>query len=132
MLDDVERRRFLVNPTGEHPPPARIRLLNVELKESAGKLFILPRRGRFTSAQAHDHIFYANRHSGLHLKIPDDAVALVEQADHRDPVLHRCDADLLPGTGGRFGKLDPVALVLVLAALAAGREKQPEQRTGRC
>lgn len=106
--------------------------MNVELEESAGQPFILPRRSCFASVEANDHIFYANRHSRLHLKVADDAVALVEQADHRDPVLHRCDADLLPGTGSRLGKLDPVALVLVLAALAAGREKQPEQRTGRC
>ena len=105
--------------------------MNVELEESAGQLLILPRCSRFTSAQADDHIFYANRHSGLHPKIADDAVALVQKADHRDPVLHRRNADLLPRTGGRLGKLDPVALVLVLATLAAGREKQPEQRTGR-
>jgi len=102
------------------------------LQESASQLFILPRRSRFTSAQADDHILYANRHSGLHPEIADDAVALIEQADHRDPVLHRCNADLLPGTGGSLGKLDPVALVLVLAALATGREKQREQHTGRC
>lgn len=106
--------------------------MNVELQESAGQLLILPRRSRFTSAQADDHIFHANRHAGLHPEIADNAVALVKQADHRDPVLHRSDADLLPGTGARLGKLDPIALVPVLAALAAGREKQPEQRTGRC
>ena len=101
------------------------------MEEGAGELFILPWRGRLAGAQANDRILHADRHSRLHPEIADDAVALIQKADHRDPVLHRCDADLLPRTGGRLGKLDPVALVLVLAALAAGREKQPEQRTGR-
>jgi len=102
------------------------------LEEGAGELFILPRRSRLTGAQANDRILHADRHSRLHPKIADDAVALVEQADDRDPVLHRCDADLLSGAGTRLGKLHPVTLRFVLAALAAGREKQPEQRTGRC
>jgi len=102
------------------------------LEEGAGELFILPWRGRLAGAQANDRILHADRHSRLHPEIADDAVALVQKADHRDPVLHGCDADLLSGAGTRLGKLDPVALVLVLATLAAGREKQPEQRTGRC
>ena len=102
------------------------------MEEGAGELLILPRRSRLAGAQADDHIFYANRHSWLHPEIADDSVALVQKADDRDPVLHRCDADLLSWAGTRLGKLDPVALVLVLATLAAGREKQPEQRTGRC
>jgi hypothetical protein len=101
------------------------------LEEGAGELLILPGRGRLAGAQANDRILHANRHSGLHPEIADDAVALIQKADHRNTVLHRCDADLLSGAGTRLGKLDPVALVLVLAALAAGREKQPEQRTGR-
>jgi hypothetical protein len=94
------------------------------LEEGAGELLILPGRGRLAGAQANDRILHADRHSGLHPQIADDAVALVEKADDRDPVLHRGNANLLSGAGTRLGKLDPVALVpLVLAALAAGREK---------
>ena len=101
------------------------------MEEGAGELFILPWRGRLAGAQANDRILHADRHSRLHPEIADDSVALVQKADHRDPVLHGCDADLLSGAGTRLGKLDPVALVVVLATLASGREKQPEQRTGR-
>ena len=42
VLDDVERRRFLVEPAREHPAPAFVRPLHVELDERAGQLLILP------------------------------------------------------------------------------------------
>jgi hypothetical protein len=95
MLDDVERRRFLVEPAREHASPDLVGLLDIELDESAGKRRALPRRGRLARTQADNHVADAQRLAGLHRQVADDAVALVEQADHRDPLGHRGLADML-------------------------------------
>jgi len=89
MLDDVERWAFLVDPARKHPPPASVALLDVKLDEGAGKLLILPRRGRFARPQPHDRALHADRLAGPQPDVADDAVALVEQAEHRDPLGHR-------------------------------------------
>ena len=52
VLDDVERRRFLVEPAGEDPLPVPVGPLHIELDEGAGQLLRLPRRGRLAGAQA--------------------------------------------------------------------------------
>jgi hypothetical protein len=132
VLDDVERRRFLVDPAREDPPPARIRLLDVELEEGAGELFILPRRGRLAGPKPHDRVLHLDGHARLHPEFADDPVALVEQSNHRNAVFHWRNADLLSGPGACLGKLSPIAFRFVLAALAGSRKKQPQQCAGRC
>jgi hypothetical protein len=130
VLDDVERRRFLVEPAGEHPLPALVGLLHVDLDEGAGQLFLLPRRGRFAGAQADDHVLPPRRLARVESDVLDDSVALVEDAEHRHPLCHRRDAPLaisrrsdLPRTG-RGG-------ILLLRALPAGGERDGhQQRSG--
>jgi hypothetical protein len=129
VLDDVERRRFLVQPAGESPLPALVRLLHVELDECAGQLLVFPRRRRFARAQPHDDVFPPDRLPGVERDILDDAVALVEDAKHRDALRHRRHSAFavrgrgdLPGHG-QFR-------VLLLTTLAArGKRERGEQRS---
>ncbi|HEY0595081.1 MAG TPA: hypothetical protein VGD20_04685 [Sphingopyxis sp.] len=50
---------------------------------------MFPRRGLFARAQPHDRAADPCRFAGLHLKVADEAVTLVEQADDRDALGHR-------------------------------------------
>ncbi|KQN91587.1 hypothetical protein ASE90_01940 [Sphingomonas sp. Leaf67] len=52
-------------------------------------MLLLPRRGALAGTQADDHITDARRLTGLERQVAGFAVALVEQADHRDPLGHR-------------------------------------------
>ena len=92
MLDDVERRAFLVQPARKDPFPAHPRLFDVELDERPGEAVIFPRRGRIAGAQADHGVAEADRLSGLERDVADDAVALVEQPKHRDALAHRSHA----------------------------------------
>ncbi|KZE10926.1 hypothetical protein AVT10_06130 [Sphingomonas hankookensis] len=84
-------------------------------------MLLLPGRGAFACAQADDHVADARRLSGLQREVAGFAVALVEQADHRDALGHRrgtgeqaaveagIDADDFRRTGAgtdRFGNRD--------------------------
>jgi hypothetical protein len=89
VLNDVERRRFLVQPARESALPALVRLLHVELDECAGQFFVFPRRRCLARAQPHDHVFPAHGLAWVKRDILDDAVALVENAKHRDALCHR-------------------------------------------
>ena len=89
MLDHVERRAFLVDPARKHPFPIAVGALDVELDERAGHPLGLPRRGRIAGAKPDQSILGADRLAGLEREIADNAVALVEQGDHRHPVGHR-------------------------------------------
>ena len=95
MLDDIQRRRLLVEPAREDPPPALVGLFDVELDERPGERRTFPRRSRFACAQADDDVADAQGLAGLHGQVADDAVALVEQADHCDALGHRGLADIL-------------------------------------
>jgi hypothetical protein len=130
VLDDVERWRFLVEPAGEHPLPALVGLLHVDLDEGAGQLLLLPRRGRFAGAKPDDHVLPPRRLARVESDVLDDPVALVEDAEHGHPLCHRRDAALaiggrcdLPRTGrGR---------ILLLRPLPAGGERDGhQQRSG--
>lgn len=103
MLDDVERRRFLVDPARKDPLPVLAAALHVQLQERTGELFQLPWSSGLASAQPHDRIAHANRLAGLQHQVADDSVALVEQADDRHSLAHRSDARLV---GGRLRKPD--------------------------
>jgi hypothetical protein len=89
MLHHIAVGPFAEQPAGKGAPPFSIRAAAyVELNESAGFLHIFPRGGRFAGLEPHDRIAYAQRLARLHLKIAGEAVALVEQAHHRDPLRH--------------------------------------------
>jgi len=63
--------------------------LHIELDESAGQRLRFPGSDRLARAQPHHHIAEAQGLPRLHRQIAFNAVALVEQADHRDPLGHR-------------------------------------------
>jgi hypothetical protein len=89
VLDRVERGRFVEQPAREDPSPLVVAPAHVGLYESAGELLLLPGRGRLAGAQANHHVADPHRLTGAQRYVPRDAVALVEQADHRDPLRHR-------------------------------------------
>jgi len=89
MLDDVERRTFFVQPPREDSAPASPRLLDVELDEGTGQALILPRSAGVAGAQADHRVAKADRLAGPQSDVADDAVALVEQPEHRDALRHR-------------------------------------------
>jgi hypothetical protein len=99
-------------------------IAHVELDEGAGQLLDLPRGGGLAGAQADDDVADPHRMARLERQIARQAVALVEQADHRDPLRHR-------GRSGRFvghglGDVDRLGLGRGLdLALALGRALRP-------
>jgi hypothetical protein len=132
MLDDVERRALLVQPAREDPLPAAPRLLDVELDEGAGQFLIFPRRRRIAGAQADDRVAEADRLPRLHRDVADDAVALVEQPEHRHALGHRGHpGNRLDGPwrvdrhrAGAIGRL----VRLARATIAARKREQQRQR----
>jgi hypothetical protein len=89
VLDDVERRRFLVQPAGEGAVELPARVADVELDERAGQLLRLPRRGGLAGAQADDDVADPDRLARLQGQLLRNTVALVEQAENGDPLRHR-------------------------------------------
>jgi hypothetical protein len=88
MLDDVERRCFLVEPAGEDAAELAVRPTHVQLDEGAGQLLGLPGGRGLAVAQPHDHVADTDGLAGPERQVALDAVALVEQAKHRDPLRH--------------------------------------------
>jgi hypothetical protein len=129
MLDDVQRRRVLVEPAREHATPALVRTLDVELHESARQLLTLPGRGRLARAQAHNRVIHSNGLARLQCQVANDAVALVEQAENGDAVGHRSDAGLLARARARRRQPRTIGLLRLVAA-AATREEQQQCRAG--
>jgi hypothetical protein len=125
VLDDVERRRFLVQPAGEGAAPAPVRLLHVELDERPGQLLFLPRRGRLARPEPDDDVLPADRLPGVKRDRLDDAVALVEDAEHRHPLGHRGHPAL--AGRGRGDRLRRRQRILLLGALAARRQRERDQ-----
>ena len=74
---------------------------HVELDEGAGQLVLLPWRGVFAGAQPDDRIADPHRLPRLQRHVAADAVALVEQADDRDPLRHRRAARRQRDVAGR-------------------------------
>jgi hypothetical protein len=135
VLDDVERRRFLVDPAGENAVELALRVAHVELHERAGQLLHFPGRGGFAGPEADDHAAGLDRLARLHLELAGDAVALVKQAQHRHPFAHRRRARCKLGhclgyiDGFRLGLGLRVALPLLrlaAASLAAGCKRKQE------
>jgi hypothetical protein len=87
-----------------------------DLDEGAGQLLGLPRRRRLAGAQPDDHVLDPKGLARFHDEVAREAVTLVKEADHRDPVLHRSRA-------GRFGddRLRDVDDRRFAAPLPAGR-----------
>jgi hypothetical protein len=132
VLDDVERWRFLVQPAGEYSCPAFVGALDVDLDEGASQFLDLPRRRRLAGPQADDHVLPPRRLTGVKRDVLDDAVALVEDAEHRDALRHWRHAALASG-GRRDLASGRRRRVLRLIALAARNERErSQQRGGSC
>jgi len=103
MLDDVERRAFLIYPARKYPAPIAVRTPDVELDERPGEPLGLPRRSRIAGAKPDQRILGADRLAGLEREIADDTIALVEQGDHRHPLGHRRHPGGIDRRRQRFG-----------------------------
>jgi hypothetical protein len=97
VLDDVERRSFLVEPAREDALPAALRVAHVELHEGAGQRLHFPGGGRLAGSEPDDRVARPHRLTRLERYLPRNSIALVEQPDHRDPLGHRSGAG---GDGG--------------------------------
>jgi hypothetical protein len=127
MLDDVERRRFLVQPPREDPVPALVRLLDVDLDERSGQLLLFPRRGCLARPKPNDHVLPAHRLARMQRDRLNDPVSLVEHAEDCDALRHRSDATL--PIGGRRGlPRRRQRRILPLLALAARGERERTQQ----
>jgi hypothetical protein len=94
VLDNVERRRILVQPAGKHLVPCQCLIggspfLDKQLHECAhfGRPF--PWQAALTSRQLDDDVADPARFAGLHHQILFKVVALVQQADGGHAVLDR-------------------------------------------
>jgi hypothetical protein len=131
VLDHVQRRRFLVQPAGEDPRRLPVRALHVDLDERAGQLLFLPRRGRLAGAQPNQHVLPPHRLARVKRDILHQSVALVEDAQHRDPLGHGRHSGLI-GAGRHRGVGDHRTRVILLLGLAAARgERQRDRQRGR-
>jgi hypothetical protein len=104
-----------------------VRLLHVDLYKRSGKLFLFPRRGRLAGAKPNDHILPPRRLAWMKSDILDDAVALVEDPEHRHSLRHWSDAAIV-----RCSRRHPPRSrrpdVLLLSALAARAQRESDQQ----
>lgn len=99
MLNDIAFGPFLEQPAGKDAIPFIIALfLHRQLHKGSGFGRQFPRRRPFAGAQAHNGAANARAVARAHFQIADQAIAFVEQRNHRHPFRHR---------GGPF---DPAAL----------------------
>jgi hypothetical protein len=126
VLHDIQRRRFLVHPAREDPPPFLVGALYVQLQEGAGQLLLFPRGGRLASAQVNDRVPRADGLPRLQPEIVDDAIALIEEADDRDAVLHRRQPCLVAFE--HLAGVRRLQLLLVAALLLPARHERQSQR----
>jgi hypothetical protein len=130
MLDDVERRRFLVEPAGKHPSPTPVRPLDVDLDERAGQFFFLPRRGGLACAKAHDDVLPTHRLAGMERNILNNPVALVEDGEHRDALAHRGHARSIGTERHRLIADHRLRRILLVTLAARGKSEGDQQRNG--
>jgi hypothetical protein len=128
VLDDIERRRFLVQPAREDALPRLVGPLNVDLDERAGELVLLPRRGGFAGPQMHGDVFPPRRLTGMEGDILDDAVALVENGEHRNALGHRRDTGLVRARSRAVAGARPRRILLGAAAARGQRERDHQRR----
>jgi len=137
VLDDVAFGAFLEQPPRKDAIPFVVALiLYGQLDESPRLGRIFPRRGGFARAQANDRATGADGIARLHLELADQPVALVEQADHRDALVHRGrpldPADFLRhafGLGELRGRLaGALAVVAAVARRQRGRRDKRQKR----
>jgi hypothetical protein len=109
VLNDVERRRLLIQPTGEGPVPFA-RIAGEHLNKGTGILLGLPRGGGFAGAQLHHDVADAHALAGFERQVAPQPAALVEQPNRchalrhwRRALVHRRWSRLRLGLGRGFG-----------------------------
>jgi len=135
MLDDVERRAFLVQPPRKSAPRLAVGPDHVELDERTGQRVVLPRRAGLAGAEPDHRVADPDRLSRLERKVANDAVALVEEAEHRDPLGHRGDPGVdrralgnVGGDGFLVAALGGARRALVTSAQHQRRRRDQESR----
>jgi len=119
VLDDVEARRFLVEPARKDALELALGIAHVELDEGAGQPLHLPRRRRLAGTQAHDHVADPHRLPRLQPELARQAVTLVEQTEHGDALRHRRRAWRHRGDG--LGNVDRLDRLVVGRGIVFGR-----------
>jgi hypothetical protein len=133
VLDDVAFRPILEQPAGEDPAPIlRPVIEHDQLNKSAGFLGHFPLGRAFTGAQADDRAADADAFTGFQCDIADEAVALVEEAEHGHTLLHRRDAGIHIIRAGR-ARLGQRARFrrrrrFLRLAITAGKQQRGSQR----
>lgn len=128
MLDDIERRAFLVKPAREDPVPQFVGALDIDLNEGAGQPLGFPRCAGLTRPQANDDVFHSYRLARFHCEVAHDPVALVEQADDSDPLSHRGGTDLIDNRGQSDLVLNLVEILF--AHVASGQQGERQSNRG--
>jgi hypothetical protein len=110
-------------------------LADIDLHEGAGFLRQLPRRSALARREADNHRADLAGLAGLQLDLLRDIVALVEQAQHRDPFRQRGRAIILgrgsgAGRGRGLVKRDFDGLRL-RRAIAGGEHQRSYERNGK-
>jgi PAS domain-containing protein len=89
VLDHVKRGRFAVEPAGEDALELPLRVGDVDLDKGGGQLLGLPGSGLVAGLEPDDHIAVPHGLPRPQPQFARDAVALVEQAQHRHTLRHR-------------------------------------------
>ena len=131
MLDDVERRRFLVQPARENAVPRLVGLQHIDLDERARELLFFPWSRRFAGPKPDDDVLPAHRLPRMKSHVLYQAVALVENADDRDTLRHRSHARLIDagrrrGVGDDRRRSGPIPLCRLPAAGSQRRRKSQQ------
>jgi hypothetical protein len=148
MLNDVQRRPLLVHPTREDAPPALVELQHINLEEGASKLIGFPGRRPVARAKPNNDVADPPRLPRLQPELARFTVSLVQDAENRDALVHRCrggvrhaaiciDRDRLGAaccgvalTTGDHQVFGGIVARLVVAAVTCPQSKQ--QRQGCC
>ncbi|GAA0756579.1 hypothetical protein GCM10009076_04450 [Erythrobacter ramosus] len=111
--------------------------LDIDLHEGRSLLRHFPWRGALASGDADDHRADLAAFAGLQLDLFGDIVALVEEAEHRDALVHRGRAVIIDRRG-RAGRSYGAGItqrhhhrfVLGCAHVAGGKHQHARQREG--
>jgi hypothetical protein len=103
--------------------------LPVNLNKGSRELFGFPRRARFAGLQTHRDVLDPHRLAGTQGQVADDAIALVQQTQHRNPLRHRRHAGNISGGAGNVDRNRLIPFPFELAGAIAARKQ--ENRNGK-
>jgi len=97
------------------------------LDERTGQLLFLPRCARLTCPQPDEQVFPPRGLAGAKRQVANDAVALVEDAEHGDAFGHRSHARLVRATLTRPALRGGRLLLLLFLGTPAADERQRKE-----